>query len=201
MENRLGQQFGEYRLSEFKGRGASGDVYVGTSLDGSKQAAVKILKEPLTSMQDVQAFLSEARVFLHFNNDPYIVHLLDFGVTTSGIAFLVLQYARKGSLRQNYPKGTCLPLPTIVRYVKQAATALQNIHKQGFVHRDVKPDNILLNEHDEILLSDFGITIPSFTKKLAVLAYEWLCGAPPFTGRTCENLAVQHIKMPPPPFM
>ena len=81
MEDRLGQQLGDYRLTELKGRGSFGEVYVGTSLDGAKQVAVKVLQEPLTSLQDVQVLLDEARIFLRFNNDPHIVHLLDFGVT------------------------------------------------------------------------------------------------------------------------
>ena len=60
-------------------------------------------------------------------------------------------------LRQHHPKGTVLPLPTIISYVKQVAGALQYAHDQRLIHRDIKPENMLVGQRDEILLSDFGI--------------------------------------------
>src|SRR5207248_1793447 len=73
--------------------------------------------------------------------------------------FLVLDYAPNGTLRQRHPKGTPLPLPTIVSYVKQVAEALQYAHDEKLIHRDVKPENILLGRRNEVLLSDFGIAL------------------------------------------
>ena len=57
------------------------------------------------------------------------------------------------------PKGTILPLPAIITYVKQVAAALQYAHDRRLIHRDVKPENMLVGERDEVLLSDFGIAI------------------------------------------
>ena len=71
--------------------------------------------------------------------------------------FLVMDYAPNGTLRQRHPKGTQLPLTTIVPYVKQVANALQHAHDEKLIHRDVKPENILLGRRNEVLLSDFGI--------------------------------------------
>jgi serine/threonine protein kinase len=56
-----------------------------------------------------------------------------------------------------YPKGTVVPLPEIVSYVKQIAAALHYAHEQKVIHRDVKPENILVGRHEEVLLSDFGL--------------------------------------------
>ena len=67
-----------------------------------------------------------------------------------------MDYAPKGSLRERHPRGTALPLNTIIPYVFQVAEALQYAHDSGFIHRDIKPENMLLGRQNEILLSDFG---------------------------------------------
>ncbi len=68
-----------------------------------------------------------------------------------------MDYATGGTLRQHHPRGTRLPLATILAYVKQIAGALQYAHDQRLIHRDVKPENVLLGRNNEVLLSDFGI--------------------------------------------
>jgi serine/threonine protein kinase len=73
--------------------------------------------------------------------------------------FLVMEYAPGGTLRKLHPRGERLPLPTVVEYVQQVAEALQYAHNERLIHRDVKPDNLLLGQHGEILLSDFGIAL------------------------------------------
>ena len=88
-----------------------------------------------------------------------------------GVPFLVIDYAPNGTLRQRYPKGSLVPLPVIVSSVKQVADALQYAHEQKFIHRDVKPENMLLGRRQEVLLSDFGIaTIAHSTSSLNVSA-------------------------------
>jgi eukaryotic-like serine/threonine-protein kinase len=69
----------------------------------------------------------------------------------------ITPYAPNGSLRQRYPRGSPAPLPQVVSWVKQVADALQYAHEQKFIHRDVKPENMLLGRREEVLLSDFGI--------------------------------------------
>ncbi len=71
--------------------------------------------------------------------------------------FLVMDYAPYGSLRTRHPKGSQIPLPQIVSLVKQVADALQYAHEQKVIHRDVKPENMLVGRREEVLLSDFGI--------------------------------------------
>ena len=70
-----------------------------------------------------------------------------------------MDYAPNGTLRQRHPKGTLLPLDTILDYVKQIADALQYAHDEKVIHRDIKPENMLLGRRNEILLSDFGIAL------------------------------------------
>src|SRR5713101_2758598 len=89
---------------------------------------------------------------------PHIVGILDFGVEET-TPFLVMSYAPNGTLRLRHPKGTRLPLTTVVSYVKQLAEALQYAHDEKLIHRDVKPENMLIGRRNEVLLSDFGIAL------------------------------------------
>src|SRR6266699_4405085 len=103
-----------------------------------------------------QEFINEVSTTFRLQH-PNIVRLLDFGIGADDTPFLAMDYAPNGTLRQRNPKGTRLPLDTIVTYIRQIATALQYAHDKRRVHRDVKPDNILLGANNEVLLSDFGI--------------------------------------------
>jgi ABC-type transport system substrate-binding protein/tRNA A-37 threonylcarbamoyl transferase component Bud32 len=131
-----------------------------------QQAAIKVLHAHLRG-QEVEHFQQEAETIATLAH-PAIVRVFDFDVQ-DGIPFLVMDYAPNGSLRQRYPKGKLVPLPVIVSCVKQVAAALQYAHDKKFIHRDVKPENMLIGHHQEVLLSDFGIaTIAHSTSSLNV---------------------------------
>jgi serine/threonine protein kinase len=157
MAERVGQCFGEYRLIRFLGRGSFGDVYLGEHIHDKTLAAVKVLQARLTN-EGLREFISEASATFRLKH-PQIVQLLDFGVSSDGTLFLVTDYAPNGTLRQCHPKGTRLSLDMVVSYVNQLAPALQYAHDKRLIHRDVKPENILLGKNDELLLSDFGIAV------------------------------------------
>ena len=102
-------------------------------------------------------FRTEARTIARLVH-PNIVRVLDFGV--DGMTpFLVLDYAPNGTLRQYHSRGKSVPLPLVVSYVKQVAEALQHAHDEKLIHRDVKPENMLLGRRKEVLLSDFGLAL------------------------------------------
>ncbi|HZU01428.1 MAG TPA: protein kinase [Ktedonobacteraceae bacterium] len=169
--DRVGQRLGNYKLVRLLGYGAFADVYLGEHRFLKTQAAIKVLQKRLTRDALVN-FLAEGRTIAELIH-PHIVRVLEFGVEGSeadieqsgsdgeaivdGIPFLVMDYAPGGTLRKRHPKGTQLPLATIVPYVMQVAEALQYAHGKKLIHRDVKAENILIGRHGEILLSDFGI--------------------------------------------
>ncbi len=156
LADRVGQQLGNYRLIQLLGQGNFADVYLGMHIHLNTQAAIKVLHEQVAS-HEVEGFLTEARTIAHLRH-PHIVQVLDFGV--EGMTpFLVMDYAPGGNLRQRYPKGTQLPLDTLVSYATQVADALQYAHQEKLIHRDIKPENMLLGRNHEVLLSDFGIAI------------------------------------------
>src|SRR2546421_6932594 len=152
----VGQQLGNYHLTRLLGEGGFAQVYLGEHIYLNTQAAIKVLHTKLTS-DDVEWFRTEARTIARLIH-PNIVRVLDFGVQDK-TPFLVLDYAPQGTLRQRHLRGLPLPLPTVVSYIKQVAEALQYAHDEKLIHRDVKPENMLLGKRNEVLLSDFGVAL------------------------------------------
>jgi hypothetical protein len=153
---RLGQRLGNYQIIHLLGEGGFGEVYLGEHIHLGSQAAIKILNSRLTS-KEMGPFLAEARTLIRLIH-PHIVRVLDFGIEDK-TPFLVMDYAPNGTLRQLHPKGMPLPLELIISYVNQVAAALQFAHNEKIIHRDVKPENMLVGSRQDILLSDFGIAI------------------------------------------
>jgi eukaryotic-like serine/threonine-protein kinase len=155
-EGRAGQQFGNYRLLRKLGQGGFGEVYLAEHLYLQIQVAIKVLT--FQTDQGIRDLIrTEARTHARLDH-PNIVRVLDFGFEEH-TPYLVMTYAPGGTLRTLYPRGTRLSPCQIAFYVKQVGEALQYAHDQKVVHRDVKPENILLGPGNEILLSDFGIAV------------------------------------------
>lgn len=154
MSDRTGEQFGLYRLVRFIEAGGFGEVYEGTH-PRRGQVALKLLKMRLDE-QGLRYFLSDVRAVLL--RHPQIIEIVDFGVE-SQTPYLAMPYLSNGSVRARHPRGARLPLPTVVNYVQQIASALQYAHDEGMIHRDVKPENVLLGTGGELVLADFGIAV------------------------------------------
>lgn len=224
MTNRVGQQFGNYRLIRLLGSGGFAEVYLGEHTHLHTQAAIKVL-EQLTP-QGEQDFLEEARRLARLKH-PHIIKVLDFNIE-KGVPFLVMDFASDGTLRDRHPRGIQLPLSMILSYVIQIADALQYAHNEKIIHRDIKPENMLVAANNEVLLSDFGIAVvikstqsqstkdivgtfeymapEQFRGKplpasdqyaLACVIYEWISGTCVFSGTPVELIA-QHLADPPP---
>src|SRR5262249_40935452 len=120
------------------------------------QAAIKVLDEPLAPTE-VDGFLGEAPMLARLRH-PHI--RAGAGLWRAGRHSVFGHgVCAGGTLRQRYPKGTRLPLETVVSYVKQVASALHYAHAQRLIHRDLKPENLLLGPDQEIWLADFSLAL------------------------------------------
>src|SRR5438067_414200 len=155
-DSSIGQRLGNYRLIKLLGHGGFADVYLGEHIYLKTQAAIKVLHTQLQP-EDIEKFRSEALTIAHLIH-PHIIRVLDFDVENAA-PFLVMDYALIDTLRHRHPRGTRLPSAVFLPYVKQVASALQYAHDQKLIHRDVKPENMLLGRHQEVLLSDFGFVV------------------------------------------
>ena len=175
----IGQQLGNYRLIELLGEGGFASVYLGQHVRIEQQrAAIKVLH---LSGIDQQKFQQEAETIVLLRH-PHIVRLLDFDIQpATGIPFLVLDYAPNGSLRTLHADGEQLPLANVIQYVTQIAAALQYAHdKHNLIHCDIKPDNVLVGQQGELLLSDFGIAVMSQTGRTTVQSPDEILGTPAY---------------------
>ena len=149
-----GQKLGNYKIMRVLGHGGFADVYLGQQVYLQTYAAIKVLQSRLTD-NDLQTFLKEARTVASLAH-PHIVRVLEFG-EEGHTPYLVMDYCPNNTLRQRHQKGTRVSLFECVSYVKQIAEALQYAHERKIIHRDVKPENMLIGQNNNILLSDFGI--------------------------------------------
>ena len=228
MTNLLGQTINNYQLIQLLDCGSYAEVYLGEHITSKEKVAFKLFHAYIDNNVKKEQFMNEANLISKLKH-PQIVQLLDIGFNDT-TPFLIMKYFPNGSLLHIYPKGFILPIEVIIRYVKQIADALQYAHNRNIVHCDIKPENILLDNESNPVLSDFGIAkiapnsqlqtvhppegtpiymapeqfkgesprVESDQYALAVVIYEWLCGQPPFKGKTLYELAGQHLYTPPP---
>lgn len=150
----VGVQLGNYRLVSLLGSGGVADVYLGEHVRISKRAAVKVLQTHL-SQDGIDDFRREADIIASLDH-PNIIDVEDYDIW-EGIPFLVMDYYADGTLRKRHAKGTRVPVQTVLSYVMQIAAALQYAHDRKLVHRDVKPENMLIGQEQRVVLSDFGV--------------------------------------------
>jgi len=151
----IGKQFGSYVLQELLGRGGMAAVYRGYQAAIDRSVAVKVLStELLTDPQFSTRFFNEARTLAKLNH-PAILPLYDFG-EANGALFIVMPLMSNGSLADRLKNGP-LSIAETVRIILPIAQALDFANQAGVLHRDVKPNNILFDQHDNPYLSDFGI--------------------------------------------
>lgn len=154
MNNAFGKRMGQYVLLEQLGEGGMAKVYNALDSRVESNVAIKvILPNKRTSSVFLQQFEREAKALANLTHTN-IVKVLNYGVQ-SGQPYLVMEYVPGGTLKDAMTQK--IPWQTAAAILAPIARALEYVHQQQIVHRDVKPSNILLHEDFRPMLSDFGI--------------------------------------------
>ena len=153
------KKIGKYDLIEVLGRGAMGVVYRGHDPYVDRPVAIKVATNAdVESTQGVarRMFINEARSAGRLDH-PNVLKVYEAGEDNDQ-PYMVMEYIHGGDTLRNYCKSdTLLPIPTVVRIVRQSADALDYAHTQGVLHRDIKPANIMLTKDGAAKIGDFGI--------------------------------------------
>ena len=147
---------GRYRLDARIGSGGQSSVFRAFDTTLERQVAVKLLHHDVAADADaLERFRREARAVAQLNH-PHVVGVLDTG-EDAGSAFIVLEYVEGETLKDRIRRLGRLPVPEAVAYAVEVARALGAAHAAGIVHRDVKPQNVLIDEEGSAKVTDFGI--------------------------------------------
>lgn len=143
-----------YAIERELGRGGMATVYLARDTKHDRQVAIKVLQPDLAVAFGAERFLREIGIAAQLSH-PYIVPLIDSG-KAGGLLYYVSPYIPGGSLRERLEQVGRLPLRDALRITEEVGAGLDYAHRNGFVHRDVKPENILFADGHAVL-ADFGI--------------------------------------------
>src|SRR5579859_7935334 len=158
MADLVGQRIGSYQIVARLGKGGMGDVYRARQTLGGglvRDVALKLIDSRLAAAPEFAArFKREAQTLVALSH-PHILKAFDFGEYQDTV-YLIMELMPGGSLTDLIRKGP-LPFETITRLLDQIGSALDYAHREGVIHRDLKPQNVLLDKSNNAFLTDFGI--------------------------------------------
>src|SRR6185312_12743253 len=145
-----------YLLERELGAGGMATVYLAHDPRHNRKVAIKIMRPEVATVIGSERFLKEIETTANLQH-PHILPLFDSG-RVDGTVFYVMPYVQGESLRSRLGRETRLPVVDAVRIAGEIAAALDYAHRQGVIHRDIKPDNVLFHD-GRALVADFGIAL------------------------------------------
>ncbi len=143
-----------YAIEQEVGSGGMATVYLARDLKHDRRVAVKVLRPELAAAVGSERFLREIKITANLTH-PHIVPLYDSG-EAEGFLYYVMPFIRGQTLRERIVKEGELPVNETVRIIREVVDALAFAHSEGVVHRDIKPDNVMLTGGHAVV-ADFGI--------------------------------------------
>ncbi|GAB4860215.1 CBL-interacting protein kinase 2, variant 2 [Ancistrocladus abbreviatus] len=179
MDHKTGVLMQRYELGRLLGQGTFAKVYFARSLKTGQSVAIKMIdKEKVMRvglMEQIKREISVMRLVRH----PNIIHLYEVMATKTKIYF-VIEYAKGGELFDKVAKGR-LKEDLAQKYFQQLISAVDFCHSRGVYHRDLKPENLLLDENENLKVSDFGLSALAETKHQDGLLHT-TCGTPAYVA-------------------
>ena len=161
---------GRYAIEREVGHGGMATVYLARDLKHDRRVAIKVLREEIAAAVGAERFLEEIRVTASLQH-PHILPLFDSGTVPAGhperehrsgegpsLLYYVMPFIEGETLRSRLSREHKLPVEVAVQFAREMADALEYAHRQGVVHRDVKPENVLI-QGEHALVADFGIAL------------------------------------------
>jgi serine/threonine protein kinase len=231
MTEPLPERIGKYPVIRALGHGATSRVYLAEDPFNAQQVAIKLVRTDALAGDELRrqvqsAFLTEAALAGKMQH-PHIAAIHD-AVNESDRSYIVMEYVGGGTLERHCSFDTLLPLDRVVELVFMACLALDYAQRQGVIHCDVKPANLLLTPEGQLKITDFGtaqyaeathtylsgVGSPLYMSpeqvqdkrlnhqtdiySLGVVMYQLLTGKAPFQGSSRESLMYQIVTLEPP---
>lgn len=221
-----GHIIGSYQIDEVIGHGGRSVVYRAWQRTTRRWVALKVLRK--RDPRALEDFQRESEFTANLGHGS-VRRVYDAGQTPDGYPFLAMQFVDRSlrqQLRDCQERGRTFSQQEVAHILRPVANVLDHMHGKGFVHLDVKPENILIFEDMQAVLADFGsarqigstthegtpkylspeqaagdrpVSPQSDVYALAIVAYEMLTGRPPFGGERSIVLMRQHLEETPPP--
>ncbi len=224
-----------YRVMDELGGGGMSRVFLAEEVGLHRRVVIKVLPPEMTGAVSVERFQREIQLAASLQH-PHIVQLLTAGAE-GDLLYYVMPYIEGESLRAKLAREGSLPVGDALRIMRDVTDALAHAHAKGVVHRDIKPDNVMLSGK-HALVTDFGVAkavaassgdsgtsltslgvalgTPAYMAPeqaaadphtdhradiyaLGIMAYEMLCGQPPFTAPTPQAVLAAHVTEKPDP--
>ena len=168
-----GSEVAGYKIESLVGRGGMGVVYRAVQLGLERIVALKVIAPELLDDEDVrERFLAEARAAASVDH-PNVIPVHEAG-EENGVAFIAMRFVAGHDLRSLVRRGGALDPAEAAGFLAQAGAALDAIHRAGFVHRDVKPANLLVDPSGHVYLTDFGLAKAVLTRSGATRTGHWV---------------------------
>jgi serine/threonine protein kinase len=145
-----------YHLERELGVGGMATVYLADDIKHDRKVAIKVLKSELAAVLGSERFVTEIKTTARLQH-PHILPLFDSG-DADGQLFYVMPYLKGETVREKLDRETQLGIDEAIRVAREVADALDYAHRNGVVHRDMKPENILLHD-GRAMVMDFGIAL------------------------------------------
>jgi serine/threonine protein kinase len=155
MSDFVGKTLGPYKLEDLLGKGGMATVYRAYQTSVKRYVAIKVMAPEIADQAGfIERFAREAEVIASLEH-PHILPVIDYG-TVDNVHYLVMRYIEGGSLDDRM-RVNPLTLKETSRFLSQIGSALSYAHRKGVIHRDLKPNNVLLDSTENAYLTDFGI--------------------------------------------